>query len=431
MPNNNATYSTTLLTALHCCVDALCACCVYMLAPALGLAASMWLFIAYNCLAFVTQPLVGWWIDGRCESHRQLWFATLLLGTGAGIAWFSSLLQHAVLPFVAVTCIGLGNSLFHVFGGRHVALHTGNDIRHLGIFVSSGALGLALGGEYSSSPAVGIITATLLLLTWHYTRSAAIVASRPVSAPVQAGHLRWLIAFVAFIVFIRSFIGNMTPPQFDQVAGYSLLLTCAAIVGKACGGFIVPRGQQWTVLTLLLLTVGILFLLGAQHDAWLLAMVLLINATMPLTLHLVNQLMPGRQGLAFGLLAAVLPLGTGLALLCGLDSLPHLLLYPLLATIVIEAAVLLSLHERRWQVLAMSVMMNIVTNLALNYYVQCVLDAPLTVPLILWLEGIVFVTEALLYYSVLRQWRVSLRYSLLCNAASYALGLAYELLFNY
>ena len=48
------------------------------------------------------------------------------------------------LPITSVL-LGMGNSLFHVWGGKQVAVHTGNDIRSLGVFVSTGAFGLAVG----------------------------------------------------------------------------------------------------------------------------------------------------------------------------------------------------------------------------------------------------------------------------------------------
>jgi hypothetical protein len=48
------------------------------------------------------------------------------------------------------------------------------------------------------------------------------------------------------------------------------------------------------------------FVFGDYNDVVLLAGVFLMNCTMPVTLYLANVLLPRREGLAFGLLAAAL-----------------------------------------------------------------------------------------------------------------------------
>ena len=46
--------------------------------------------------------------------------------------------------------LGFGNSLFHVWGGKQVIVTYGNDMPALGLFVSTGALGLSLGVVFYS-----------------------------------------------------------------------------------------------------------------------------------------------------------------------------------------------------------------------------------------------------------------------------------------
>ena len=46
--------------------------------------------------------------------------------------------------------LGIGNSFFHTWGGKQVAMKTHNDIRALGVIVSTGAFGLAIGTVFCS-----------------------------------------------------------------------------------------------------------------------------------------------------------------------------------------------------------------------------------------------------------------------------------------
>lgn len=422
---------TLLLTTLHALVDALCACCVFIAEPGMPFSEAMILFVTYNVLAFVTQPLVGWWADRKASSPAQLAVAIALLLAG-GIAL---LFSHS--SFLFVILIGLGNSLFHVYGGRFVAQSTGNDLRHLGIFVSSGALGLALGRHYTSTLLLLCLMGAMVLLSLAFIldqrKSVTIDKKSPINtAKDQISNVHtpvaWLFSFIVLVVFIRSFLGSLIPPSATlSLPAFSLWSMLLAVTGKASGGFIARRYGVWPSLTTVLLLAGICFLLGSYHATWLLAMVLFINLSMPLTLHLANRLLPGREGFAFGMLAAVLAPGVGLAQWCiDLDS-AYLLLYPLIATIVIEALVLLLMQERRWQVFAMSVVMNVMTNVALNLYVITLADV-LTMPRIILLEGLVFVLESALFYLSTRNIRQAILYSLACNLTSYLLGLLFETL---
>ena len=432
----NNVRTTSILTTLHALVDALCACCVFMVEPGMPFAQAMAMFVVYNALAFVTQPLIGAVLD-RMPSHpRQLVLATTLLVSGGVLC----VLHTGLTPFIMVTLIGLGNSLFHVYGGRQVTLSTGNDLRHLGIFVSSGALGLAIGGQWSSTQLLIGIMAALLLLTVYYCHVLKLETLPPLKPETlkplkpaselcsRAPKGATLFAFIVLLVFFRSFLGSLIPSEAGQgIVAFGALMTLLAVVGKATGGFIALRLGLWRTLTTVLLGACICFLLGYYHGVWLLAMVLLVNCSMPLTLHLANALQPRHEGFAFGMLAAVLAPGVGLAKLCVDNPLAYTLFYPLLATIVIEALVLLAWRERRWQVLSMSVIMNVLTNVPLNLLVLFCLPV-LSIPMILVLEGAVILIETLLYLPVTHQFRQAFAYSLSCNVISYLLGLGFEVL---
>lgn len=96
------------------------------------------------------------------------------------------------------------------------------------------------------------------------------------------------------------------------------------------------------------------------------------------------------------------------------------ILLALLATIMIEIAVLLLLGEKRRKVLLASVVINIITNVPLNIIAQYV--GLSTVGVIIG-ELIVVVVEALWYYLFVKKASQAMVYSLLCNAISFLIGL--------
>lgn len=452
MPSTICT--TALLTALHFTVDALCACCMFMMTPLLGTVGAAVCFVLYNVLAFMTQPFVGLWIDSRSVGPKPFAVATVLLLGGAlstivGLM-LSGATNHVLMTvglFLGVVLIGMGNSLFHVAGGRIVARSTQNDLRHLGVFVSSGAVGLVVGAKLGSMLGLTAVAAVLVLLLWALLAAAkprGVVASEGAvaasaeptavvsaysaapSVPTASGSAVPLLLCLLLVVFVRSWLGKVVPPSVEGFAPFAVVVALLAFAGKAGGGFVARRfGVERTLMVLLLAAAGC-FLLTAYSWLWWLAMVLLINGTMALTLHLANRLLPGREGLAFGLLAGVLFPGYLLGMFCASSALAYALLFPLVATIGIELLVLLFVRERRWTVLAASVVMNIMTNVPLNLAASRMPALQTYLPAQLAAEAIVVVAETLLFRIVTGRWSTAAKYALLCNVVSYLCGVAFS-----
>lgn len=143
---------------------------------------------------------------------------------------------------------------------------------------------------------------------------------------------------------------------------------------------------------------------------------------MPVTLWLANLLLPRREGLAFGLLAAALMPGYLLT-----DAALGAYAVPLVGTIIIELGVLYLLRECRPCVLWASVVINVLTNLPLNLLVRHGWLSDL--PSLLLAEVVIVVIESLWYYCFVRQWCQSFVYGLLCNAISFLVGMLFQLLY--
>lgn len=96
------------------------------------------------------------------------------------------------------------------------------------------------------------------------------------------------------------------------------------------------------------------------------------------------------------------------------------LILSLTLTILIELGVLWLLMERRRKVLALSVVINVLTNVPLNL---AVMHVGYSTKSVLIGELIVFIVEALWYLIFIKDLRKAFIYSLLCNAVSFLIGL--------
>ena len=94
----------------------------------------------------------------------------------------------------------------------------------------------------------------------------------------------------------------------------------------------------------------------------------------------------------------------------------------LLATILIEVAVLVLFCERRQKVVWASVVINIITNVPLNIVLQHVEQTAVAIAIG---EAVVVIIELLWYYLFVRNIRQAAVYSILCNAISFLIGLIF------
>ena len=160
--------TTLLCTLMHLLVDGLCACCLYMAVGAFDFSAFAGIFITYNVLAFLRQPLTGVAADYAVKKSNLLALtAVAALSVAvfmASVATLFPMPRKAILFCVAIS-LGVGDSLFHVLDGKRVALHTHNYIRALGVFVSTGAMGLAIGMVFASWMLLYVLLVAIALTT--------------------------------------------------------------------------------------------------------------------------------------------------------------------------------------------------------------------------------------------------------------------------
>ncbi len=317
------TYLLIGLTSVqHFMVDALCICCMYLLAPYFGSTAAVACILTYNVLAFMTQPMTGIWADKLEQRHWLLFASSLLLTLAVVVTSLAPLLGYVpwVLPLVAVL-LGMGNSIFHVWGGKQTVLKVGNDIRALGVFVSTGALGLAVGLVYCSPLLLCALLLAIVLLSVAYVRyddmrrEPSVIPEhrnlieigkpyplRDLSLPLLCVAVVLLMLFVAY----RSFAGEMFSKGISKTDTLILILGFVSMLGKMAGGWIARSMGVIRSLAVVLAGVALCFLFRGDFVLVLLLGVFLMNCTMPVTLYLANEVLSGREGMAFGLMAAAL-----------------------------------------------------------------------------------------------------------------------------
>lgn len=431
---------------LHFLVDGLCLCCLYLLISPTSTTGLIGIFITYNVLAFLTQPLTGHWVDKMKHKHRMLFtsiffFILAVLATSFTIATGSKDVSLASMTLIA-TLLGFGNSFFHVWGGKQVATTSNNDMRALGLFVSTGAMGLAVSMVFYSWTLLYVYLLSICILSLFTLRDTPEVQGSP-STLFSKIHLKsttttTVVALVLlfFFVMFRSFMGEAFSSGISKSNSTILMLGAICMLGKMAGGWLAKYiGILKAMLAILFVVFICLMNFGVHWSVFVLGL-FTINLTMPITLHLANRVLPGKEGLAFGILAAALMPGYLLSNSSfsfsvsqsgWLTSVEAIMVWALLSTILIELLVLLQLGERRKKILLACIAINILTNVSLNNYLFFVDYTDLT--LIIG-EALVVLIEALCYYFFTKNLAQSFIYSLLCNAISFLLGEFFQLIFT-
>ena len=292
----------------HLLVDGVCLAALFSAAQSgTDIAAAV---LLYNTLAFSTQCLTGWWVDAPGLAKKAEPFAMLLVAAG----YF---LPAAFL--VRVVLIGLGNSLFHVCGGREVLVQCRGKAAPLGVFVAPGAIGVFLGKAFPQLGAV--LSAALVILAgilWaafrregsaEETEEAEHVSGE---LPSYQGRAFPLLAVSALsvAVAVRAIGGICAVFPWNTGLWTAAAMTASVFAGKTAGGFVCDRLGPGRSGVLSVVPASLLIAFAAFSMPASLTGQFLLNLTMPVTLWLLYKLMPDEPGFAFGLAASALWPGT-------------------------------------------------------------------------------------------------------------------------
>ena len=276
--------------AAHLLVDGLCAATVFGKLSDVGNLPM--LILVYNTLAFSTQCLIGLAAD---RLRRD--------GLAAAVSMVLIVLGYA-LPapgWLRVGLIGLGNSAFHVAGGRMTLLESSGKAWPLGVFVAPGAAGLTLGTLW---PGLGWVFAVGLILCAFLS---LLLPEAEASAGERKENASLLVpVLLTLAVAVRAVGGSAVSFPWKTGAAGALLLAGFVFAGKCAGGFLADRIGARRTAWVSILPAALLIAFCAAWAAPSLHGQLALNLTMPVTLWLLWRAMPDAPGLAFGLTASAL-----------------------------------------------------------------------------------------------------------------------------
>ena len=299
-----------MLSAAHLAVDMYCA--VLFFGFISGGAEAWQAMVLYNAFAFAGQAPIGAITDRLGNGLAVAAAGCVILAS----AWF-----FHPLPIACAMIAGLGNGAFHTGAGYSVLMSDKERAWNLGVFVSTGSIGICIGtADASLYAGYGWIFAIAFTL---FAAALFIFAldkrfipylpkrtdNRELSLALPKGGLFALICLTAVVV-LRSFLGFT---ECFKVAGIPTTATVLCVAGgKAIGGFAADRlGSRKTSLVSLI-PCAIIALFGvttATGQVARLIALLLFNMTMPITLFASARLLKNAKGFAFGLLTFALFIG--------------------------------------------------------------------------------------------------------------------------
>lgn len=302
----------SLLSVMHLIVDLICASTLsFAYFNGIHNSSFMYVFLIYNCVAFLSQPFLGLLMDKLNPGllKAMMIFSSIFLIIGAYLTII--FMQFGAWTIVGAIFLGIGNALFHVVGGKE-ATSMSNKATPGGLFVSTGALGVGLGLMfYQNLGILGIIIIILPLIyaalcVWHmfFNFENDKIAYQEFDKSPRVLIIITIILCLA--VGVRSFLGFFATNS-ENLTGVHLvfLLSVCAFLGKAIGGIILDLAGPYYLIgisTILGVVCGLLL----KHTALDYIFVLSVNMLMPLTLDLVRRIFPKKEGFSFGLLAAFL-----------------------------------------------------------------------------------------------------------------------------
>ncbi|MBN2528022.1 MAG: hypothetical protein JXR76_16650 [Deltaproteobacteria bacterium] len=264
--------------------------------------------VLYDILAFAGQPIIGWLSDNNATYHRVALIGIIMVMLSVPMLMFQ--------PVVGLVLTGIGNACFHVGAGALSLGATPGRATVPGIFVAPGAIGLGLGtvcGKselYYTWPFIGALTVAFIAAMRTPVPQAVIVAKRKL---LKVAHPTLVIAALLVSIAIRALVGFGGSSACKKTMAVKLSLMTVAFLGKGLGGIISDRiGWIKGSVGALLISAPLIAFFGDEPVA-LIAGFLFFQMTMPVTLVAVNETMPGRPGLAFGLCCLALLAGSLLA----------------------------------------------------------------------------------------------------------------------
>ena len=276
LPYRSLSVKLILFSLMHFVTDGLCSYLIFAKLYHDNPDFAFFVFLGYNVLAFVTQSPIGMLIDkyNKPKMFLAISILLMLLGYAFSEIWILSVLL-----------IGMSNSIFHVAGGKYVTDKSGNDISHLGIFVSTGAIGLVLGQRYLDFKPMPYIFFTILIICGLLMiLSKDSETKQYVEEYERSGDPTLALLAVIAVVAIRSFVGRVISPDFTLSDYDFLIVALATAFGKAAGGVCSKLVGVKTTTYVSMVVAAVCFTFGVGNIVTFVIGIFAFNFSMPITL---------------------------------------------------------------------------------------------------------------------------------------------------
>lgn len=193
-------------------------------------------WFVYNLLAFAMQLPIGVWLDRHAGFSRLALLAgCLLVAVGVSLALVSP------GGWSALCAVCTGNALFHLAAGKQVLDSSRGRSGPIGLFISTGALGLAAGaalvGARGIQALVPVALALVLLGWWVASRLRFFEAT--VFSASSFSRVRSLMLLGLFLLVVWRSWSGMLAQGMTRTSGVvgTVAVATAIWAGKAIGGY--------------------------------------------------------------------------------------------------------------------------------------------------------------------------------------------------
>lgn len=284
--------------------------------------------LAYASASSLSQPFFGYISD----RFGRRWFVPIPLVWGACFVALIGFADSYALILILAALAGIGSGAYHPLGASNAAAVSSERDRNtaLSIYTAGGTSGYALGplvavvflAAFGTEGTAVLFLPALLVAGLIYTQSGRVERARAAIATVrhrETGPLELgILARVIGVVMLRSWV-IMAPLQFVAVwyddlgyrsVFYGALVTTviiSGVIGTIGGGMLADRiGARRVIVSSLLLGIGPLLLFaGVPGPIAFGAGALLgicFDASLSVTLVAAQRLLPGRTGIASGVI---------------------------------------------------------------------------------------------------------------------------------
>ena len=276
--------------------------------------------LLYDIVAFTLQLPVGIVLDKLDKNSYAALLSYALVGAGVLI----SLFPVALLEWLAVLLLAVGNALFHSAGGLIVLNISQKHAGPSGIFIATGAIGVFLGTQSAQMERLQIAFSLLVLLFLCALITLVVQKVNKkywnvhnVSFDISELSFNTLlaIALLSLVVALRSYVGMVMAFPWKSQMLLLVLSILGVFAGKTLGGVVADRIGFRTTAIFSLIVAATLFVPSWEVPVMGLLGVFFFNFTMSITLASLANILPNAKGTAFGLASFSLAVGALPALL--------------------------------------------------------------------------------------------------------------------